>query len=81
MVLCFGRTYTWTKQGRTMTVNNPLALKGLADDNEVLAFADHLISLQHYRNPYIHPEISDMEKLSKIRSTAFSCLNMVGRLS
>lgn len=81
MVLCFGRNYTWTKQGRAMTVNNPLALKGLADDNEVLAFADHLISLQHYRNPYIHPEISDMEKLSKIRSTAFSCLNMVGRLS
>ncbi len=80
MILCFGRSYAWTKNGRPMKVNNPLGMKGLENDEEVIHFADNLISLQHYRNPYIHPEISDMEKLSKIRATAFECLNMAGKL-
>lgn|GEM_PF-371310 len=80
MILCFGRVYTWTKQSVPMEVRNPLGVKGLDGEEEVLGFADHLISLQHYRNPYIHPEINDLEKLSKIRNTSFACLNMVGRL-
>ena len=81
MILVFGRTYTWNKASRTMRVANPMGMKGLENDDEVVRFAERLVNLQHYRNPYIHPEISDMEKLSKIRSTAFECLNMVSKLS
>ena len=46
-----------------------------------MRFAELLVNLQHYRNPYIHPEISDMEKLSIIRDTAFECLNLASRIS
>ena len=80
MILVFGRSYTWNKGNRTMKVSNPMGMKGLENDEEVVRFAERLVNLQHYRNPYIHPEISDMEKLSKIRSTAFECLNMVSKL-
>lgn len=80
MILAFGRTYSWTKNNKPHKVNNPLQLKGLETDAEVIHFADLLISLQHFRNPYIHPEISDLEKLSKIRSTTIECLNMTSRL-
>lgn len=80
MILSFGRSYAWTKNNRSMKMNNPLQLKGLADDEEVVRFGELLVSLQHYRNPYIHPEISDLEKLSKIRSTTFECLNMISKL-
>jgi CheY-like chemotaxis protein len=80
MVLTFGRTYTWTKNNKPHKVSNPLGMKGIETDQDVIRFAELLISLQHFRNPYIHPEISDLEKLSKIRLTAFECLNMTSRL-
>lgn len=80
IVIAFGRNYSWTREKRTIRVGNPLGLKGLDPDQETLRFAELLISLQHYRNPYIHPEISDLEKLSKIRSTSLECLNMASRL-
>lgn len=80
MILAFGRAYTWSKNNKPVKMTNPLGLKGLDSDDEVLRFAELLISLQHYRNPYIHPEISDLEKLSIIRSTTFECLNMASRL-
>lgn len=80
IILAFGRTYAWAKHNKQVKVNNPLQMKGLDTDQETVRFAELLISLQHYRNPYIHPEISDLEKLSKIRSTAFECLNMASRL-
>lgn len=80
MVLAFGRVYSWQKGNRTVKVSNPLQLKGFESDSEVIRFGELLVSLQHYRNPYIHPEISDLEKLSKIRSTAFECLNVISKL-
>lgn len=80
MLIAFGRVYTWTRHGKPVRVDNPLGVKGFDTDDEVLHFASLLISLQHYRNPYIHPEISDLEKLSIIRSTTFECLNMMSRL-
>lgn len=80
MIIAFGRSYSWTKNNRPIRVQNPLGLKGLDSDEELVKFAELLVSLQHYRNPYIHPEISDMEKLSKIRATAFECLRMISRL-
>lgn len=80
MLIAFGRTYSWQKKNRTIKVHNPLGLKGLETEEDTLKFAELLVKLQHYRNPYIHPEISDMEKLSIIRQTAFECLNMTSRL-
>jgi CheY-like chemotaxis protein len=81
MLIAFGRTYVWQKKTRTIKVHNPLGLKGLDTEADTLRFAELLVNLQHYRNPYIHPEISDMEKLSIIRQTAFECLNMTSRLT
>lgn len=80
VLLCFGRSYNFRKFTQTVTVDNPLGLKGFASDNDVVQFASLLTNLQHYRNPYIHPEISEMEKLSKIRQTTFDCMNMILRI-
>jgi DNA-binding response OmpR family regulator len=80
VILAFGRTYAWPKGSKQVKVTNPLQLKGLNGDDEAVRYAELLISLQHYRNPYIHPEISDLEKLSKIRATTFECLNMTSKL-
>lgn len=80
MLISFARTYQWQKKNKTIKVHNPLGLKGLASEDEVLRFAELLISLQHFRNPYIHPEISELEKLSIIRSTTFECLNLASKL-
>jgi CheY-like chemotaxis protein len=81
MLIAFGRTYTWQKKNRTIKVHNPLGLKGLESEVDTIRFAELLVSLQHFRNPYIHPEISDMEKLSIIRQTTVECLNMASQIS
>ncbi len=77
LLLCFGRDYTFRKFDKTIKIENPLGIKGFKDEGEILDFATLLTHLQHYRNPYIHPEISEMEKLSKIRQTTFDCINMM----
>jgi len=82
LILCFGRTYeVSTLKKKKMKIANPLNLKGLDSDEEVVQFAHLLVALQHYRNPYIHPEISEMEKVSKIRDTAVECLTMISKLN
>jgi len=80
VVVCFGRSYSFSVGQQVVRVDNPLGLRGLEGDREVLDFAELLIALQHYRNPYIHPEISEMEKISKIRATSFNCLRFIQRL-
>jgi len=81
VILCFGRSYEAKTLRGNVLIANPLNLKGFDKDDEVIHFAQLLVALQHYRNPYIHPEISEMEKISKIRETAFECLNQIARLS
>ena len=80
IILCFGRTYEYRRANGQVKMDNPLNLKGLENDNEVLTFAELLTGLQHYRNPYIHPEISDMQKISKIRETTLRCMVYISRL-
>lgn len=80
IILCFGRTYSYNKMNQPIEVNNTLGMKGLDADEDILKFADLLISLQHYRNPYIHPEINEMEKVSSLRSTTFDCLRNICKL-
>jgi hypothetical protein len=65
---------------QTLKVDNPLGLKGLDSDEDVLKFANLMVGLQHYRNPYIHPEISEMQKVSKLRDTAIECLRYIWKL-
>jgi len=81
VIICFGRSYSYKKMNLPIEVNNPLGMKGVESDVEVMKFADHLISLQHFRNPYIHPEINVMEKISNLRETAFNCLRFICRLA
>ena len=80
IILCFGRTYEYRRANGQVKMDNPLNLKGLENDNDVLTFAELLTGLQHYRNPYIHPEISDMQKISKIRETTLRCMVYISRL-
>ncbi|MEN6627006.1 MAG: response regulator [Candidatus Sumerlaeia bacterium] len=79
VLLCFGRTYSFKKFNQEVAVKNPLEIGGLAD-GDMVRFAKLLTNLQHYRNPYIHPEISEMEKLSNIRQTSFDCLNIMAKI-
>ncbi|MCE5228919.1 response regulator [bacterium] len=79
VLLCFGRSYSFRKFNQEVAVRNPLDLHGI-EDAEMIRFARLLTNLQHYRNPYIHPEISEMEKLSNIRQTSFDCLNIMARI-
>lgn len=81
MIVCFGRDYSIKTLRGNLSVSNPLAIRAFEKDEEVLFFAHLLVSLQHYRNPYIHPEISEMEKVSKIRETAIRCLQEISRLA
>jgi len=80
IILCFGRSYSYNKMNQPIEVNNPLGMKGIESNEDVMTFSDFLISLQHYRNPYIHPEINEMEKVSKLRDTAFNCLKYICQL-
>jgi len=81
VVLSFARNYEFVgNHGERVLIQNPLGLKGLTDNEEIVRFCEMLIGLQHYRNPYIHPEINDMAKLTKIRDTSYLCLRMIAKL-
>ena len=81
LVMCFGREYDFVgNNGQRVFIQNPLGLKGLEEEKDVMRFCELLINLQHYRNPYIHPEINDMAKLSKIREAALVCLRVICQL-
>ncbi|MCX7625024.1 MAG: response regulator [Candidatus Sumerlaeaceae bacterium] len=82
IVLLFGREYVIVgSRSPKVTVSNPLQLKGLEKDDQVIRFAELLVQLQHYRNPYIHPEISELEKVSVLRKKAFECLTIASQLT
>lgn len=80
ILVCFGREYSFKKQDKSVAIKNPLNLKGLNSNEEVLVLSELLVNLQHFRNPYIHPEINEMQKLSKLRDMAFKCINFIGKL-
>lgn len=81
VLVCFGRSYEFKKFNKPVRIDNPLGVKGLEREEDLLQFATLLTNLQHFRNPYIHPEISEMEKISKIRETSFDCMNLIMRLN
>jgi CheY-like chemotaxis protein len=80
IIFCFGREYQFSSTHGTIEVDNPLGVKGLANDDEVMQLAHELIKLQHFRNPYIHPEITARQKVTIIRDAALKCLDYVSKL-
>jgi CheY-like chemotaxis protein len=80
LIFCFGRDYEFQSAKGTVQIENPLGIKGLQEE-EIIRFANSLIRLQHLRNPYIHPEFSEREKIENIRQTAFDCMNCAVRLT
>jgi CheY-like chemotaxis protein len=79
LVFCFGREFEFQSAKGKKKVENPLGIRGL-EDEELIRFSNSLIRLQHLRNPYIHPEFSEREKIDNIREAAIECLNYSGRM-
>ena len=80
MILVFGRPHAFKGLKGPVDVPDLLRLRELTEE-ETLDLAEILIGLQHLRNPYIHPEISEMEKVSSLRDQALKCLRAVTKLS
>ncbi|MCX7918646.1 MAG: response regulator [bacterium] len=80
IIFCFGREYQAPTTHGAVDIYNPLGLKGLANEDEILQLAHELIKLQHFRNPYIHPEITARQKITIIRDSALKCLEYVSKL-
>jgi CheY-like chemotaxis protein len=80
LLITFGRDYKLPTTRQPVSIQNPLGIKGLSGNEEVVELAAHLVLLQHSRNPYIHPEITEMEKVSKLRQSSLKCLEMVCKL-
>lgn len=79
VLFCYGRNHKFKTSKETVHIENPLGLKGL-DDNDVTALASALIRLQHFRNPYIHPEFSEHEKTDRLREVALESLALASQL-
>jgi DNA-binding response OmpR family regulator len=80
MILVFGRDQSYRGLKGQVTIPDLLHLREL-DEEETLDLAEILIALQHLRNPYIHPEISEMEKVGNLRGQAFRCLRAITKLN
>ncbi|NUP89640.1 MAG: response regulator [Candidatus Sumerlaeia bacterium] len=80
MILVFGRPHTFKGIRGEVEVPDVLRLRELEGD-EALDLAEFLIALQHLRNPYIHPEINEMEKVGSLRQQALRCLRQVTKLA
>jgi len=80
LLLCFARDYSFSKRGQQIEVRNPMRVKGLPYDDDIINLAGLLISLQFARNPYIHPDVQKRERITTIRQTTFDCLNALSRV-
>jgi ActR/RegA family two-component response regulator len=80
LIVCFGRSYDVSTARSKVSIRNLLNLNGLDSESDVLMLAQRLARLQHFRNPYIHPEISEREAISAIRSEAIECLRAIQRI-
>lgn len=76
----FGRDHSFQNMDGPVLIKNPLGLQGLTED-EITHLGLLLIRVQHTRNPYIHPEFSEREKLSAMRKLVIDCLNLVKKIN
>ncbi|MCG3199105.1 MAG: response regulator [Candidatus Omnitrophica bacterium] len=79
IVYLFGRNHSITQPSGKIEIRNPLGLQGL-DEEQVTRLGLLLVRVQHTRNPYIHPEFSEREKLSEMRKVVIECLNLVKKV-
>jgi CheY-like chemotaxis protein len=80
ILLCFAREYSFLRWGQTIHVKNPMRVKGLHSDDEVLTLAGRLIALQYARNPYVHPDTGKCEHLATLRQSALACLTALSNV-
>ncbi len=79
VVFLFGREHQFDNLGTQVEIHSPLALRGLdVDESNRLALL--LVRLQHIRNPFIHPEFSEREKISEMRKLVIECLSLVKKI-
>ncbi|HXK94881.1 MAG TPA: hypothetical protein PKV38_14490, partial [bacterium] len=71
--------HSFINKSGPVEIQNPLGIKGLTDD-QTTRLASQLILLQHIRNPYIHPEFNEREKIESVRKTALDCLSLVSHV-
>jgi CheY-like chemotaxis protein len=76
----FGRNHAFNNLEGMVKIRNPIGLQGLSEE-ETTQLGLRLIRVQHTRNPYIHPEFSEREKLSEMRELVIGCLQLVRKLS
>jgi len=79
ILFCWGRNHSFMNKQGPVEILNPLRIKGLTDD-QTTRLASQLILLQHIRNPYIHPEFNEREKIESVRKTALECLSLVSHV-
>lgn len=79
IIFCWGRNHKFTNRKGKVDIQNPLGLKGLSDE-QITLLASQLILLQHLRNPYIHPEFNEREKIESVRKTALTCLSLASQV-
>jgi len=79
ILFCWGRNHSFINKSGPVEIQNPLGIKGLTDD-QTTRLASQLILLQHIRNPYIHPEFNEREKIESVRKTALDCLSLVSHV-
>ncbi|MBN2327501.1 MAG: hypothetical protein JXR73_10140, partial [Candidatus Omnitrophica bacterium] len=79
ILFLWGRNHSFTNRKSKIEITNPLAIKGLVDE-EATRLASQLILLQHLRNPYIHPEFNEHEKTESVRCATVACLSLVSKI-
>ncbi|MCA9412315.1 MAG: response regulator [Candidatus Omnitrophica bacterium] len=79
VVFLFGRDHRFDNLGSQVEINSPLGLKGLTQE-ETNRLALLLVRLQHIRNPFIHPEFTEREKIGEMRKLVIECLGLVKKI-
>ncbi|MCA9449602.1 MAG: hypothetical protein KC931_20950, partial [Candidatus Omnitrophica bacterium] len=79
VVFLFGRNHRFDNLGSPIEINSPLNLRGLSEP-ETNRLAVLLVRLQHIRNPFIHPEFSEREKIGEMRKLVVECLGLIKKI-
>lgn len=79
VVFLFGRNHDFDNLGTKVSIRAPLGLRGLSEE-ETTRLALLLVRLQHIRNPFIHPEFSEREKIGEMRKLVIECLTLVKKI-
>jgi DNA-binding NarL/FixJ family response regulator len=79
ILYCWGQNHTFSNRKGKIEIQNPLTIKGL-DNAGMTQLSSQLILLQHLRNPYIHPEFSEREKIESVRKTTLACLSLISHV-